>query len=332
VGNPLNLFDRAVVRLINDRRDLPLVRLVLSASVVLPAAVYLYLPGRFTWWLAGGYVAIWALVFLDRVILMLHATSHTPLFARPVGWMNAYIPWVLGPFYGQTPDTYFIHHVEMHHVEENLGGDLSSTLRYRRDSRAHWLLYFARFLAQSVVLLPVYHLKKGNRRLALRFLIGELGFWIAVCALFSVNARATAVVFVVPVLFVRALMMAGNWAQHAFVDPEEPANPFRSSITCIDCRYNRRCFNDGYHIAHHGDPRRHWTELPAAFETHRELYGRHDAIVFRGIDFLTVWLCLMFGRWGRLARAFVRLPGAPERSQDEIIALLKARVQPIRAG
>jgi len=162
--------------------------------------------------------------------------------------------------------------------------------------------------------------------------VGELAFWRVVAGLAVLNFEATVVVFLVPVLAIRALMMAGNWAQHAFIDPGDPANDYRNSITCItciNCRYNRRCFNDGYHIVHHLRPTQHWTELPADFETRREVYGKNDAVVLDEIDFFTVWLALMLRRWNTLARAFVRLPGAPPRSDDQVVAFLKERVQPV---
>jgi sterol desaturase/sphingolipid hydroxylase (fatty acid hydroxylase superfamily) len=315
--------------LLNDPRDRPLVRVIVSASVILPAAVYLYLPGQFRWWLAIPYWLVWAFVFLDRVTLMLHCTSHRTLFSRRVRWLNAYVPWILGPFYGQTPNTYFSHHVAMHHVEDNLLDDLSSTMRYRRDSVFHWLCYFGRFLLFTGVLLPVYLYRNGRYGLAWRSIVGELGFWMVVAGLALLHLEATLVVFIVPVLVVRVLMMAGNWAQHAFVDPDDPANDYRNSVTCINCRYNARCFNDGYHIIHHLQPRKHWTELPGEFESRRAMYGTQDAVVFDGIDFFTVWLHLMLGRRRALARAFVRLPGAPARSDDEVIAFLAHRLQPI---
>jgi fatty acid desaturase len=319
----------AVVRLVNDPRDLPLVRLMLSASLIIPAALYLYWPGRFSWWLAPAYWLVWAFVFLDRVTLMLHCTSHRPLFRPRVGWLNAYVPWILGPFYGQTPNTYFAHHIAMHHVEDNLAEDLSSTMPYRRERFLDWLRYFARFFFLTIVLLPAYLYRKGRPRLAWRAAAGEVGFWVVVAGLASWNLEATIAVFVVPVVAVRALMMAGNWGQHAFIDPRDPANDYRNSITCINCRYNARCFNDGYHIVHHLRPGQHWTELPAEFETRREVYGQQDAVVFEGIDFFTVWLYLMLHRWDALARAFVRLPGAPARSAEQVLALLKERLQPI---
>jgi fatty acid desaturase len=145
-------------------------------------------------------------------------------------------------------------------------------------------------------------------------------------ALLWLDWRATLVVLLLPLLSVRILMMIGNWGQHAFVCQEQPENPYRNSITCINTRYNRRCFNDGYHIHHHVHARCHWSDYPAEFEANREEYGRHDAIVFDGVDFFQVWVLLMLGRWATLARRFVQLPGAPERSQVEIIDFLKSRV------
>jgi fatty acid desaturase len=320
---------RHVSGFLNDPRDLPLVRVMLSASLIVPAALYLYWRGSVAWWLALVYWLVWALIFLDRVTLMLHCTSHRTLFSRRVHWLNGYVPWILGPFYGQTPNTYFAHHIAMHHVEDNLPEDLSSTMRYRRDSFADWLRYFARFFFLTIVLLPIYLYRKGRRGLAWRAVSGEVGFWCVVAGLACWNLAATVVVFLVPVLAVRALMMAGNWGQHAFIDPREPSNDYRNSVTCINCRYNTRCFNDGYHIVHHLRPAQHWTELPAEFEARREAYGKHDAIVFDGIDFFTVWLYLMLGRREALAKAFVRLPGAPARSDAQVVAFLNERLQPI---
>jgi fatty acid desaturase len=124
------------------------------------------------------------------------------------------------------------------------------------------------------------------------------------------------------------MMMAGNWAQHAFLCPEQPGNPLRASITCVGTRYNRRCFNDGYHAVHHVVPRCHWTEHPAEFERNVADYVRNDSVVFEGLDFFQVWLLLMAGNWSRLARAFVRLPGAPRRTDAEVVAFLRSRVRP----
>lgn len=325
-------LDRRLASLINDPRDLPFVYLMIQCGLVALVGLGLFaLPGAWVWYAAPLYWALWAFGVLDRFILMLHCTSHRTLFTRDHAWMNQLIPWAIGPFFGETPETYFAHHMGMHHPENNLPDDLSSTMRYRRDSAVHWLRYYLDFLLLGLPRLANYHLRHGNRKLLVRTVVGELSFYALAGAAALVNWRASLVVLVIPVVVVRTLMMAGNWAQHAFVDAAEPANAYKNSLTCINSRYNRRCFNDGYHIHHHVKARAHWTELPREFADNLETYGREDAVVFEGVDFFMVWAFLMLGRWQTLARHFVRLPGAPARDEAEVIAFLKKRVAPIAA-
>lgn len=136
------------------------------------------------------------------------------------------------------------------------------------------------------------------------------------------------VVFLAPYVIVRLAIMAGNWGQHAFVDADDPANPFKNATTVINCRYNRRCFNDGYHVGHHIKPTRHWTEMPQDFEDNQEQYAKEGALVFSGIDFLMVWALLMFKCYDVLARHYVQL-GETQLTTGEIISLMKTRIRPI---
>lgn len=324
-----NAFARWALGYIIDPRDLPFVTLIASASVVLcPAAAYLFVPGQFRWWLGLAYFAVLMLVFIDRYTLMLHNTSHRPLFKPEYRWLNHYVPAILGPFCGQSPYTYFGHHLGMHHPENNLREDLSSTMRYQRDRLDHWLRYFLRFFFLGAIELPMYLWRKKRDKLARRTLAGELGFMLCVAGLCWVNWQATLTVFVAPFVAMRFLMMAGNWGQHAFVDRERPGNPHVNSITCINTRYNRRCFNDGYHIGHHVKANRHWTEMPGDFIGTIDTYRSEGAIVFEGIDFFQVWLLLMLRRYDALARRYVHLGGEPK-SREQIIALFKERLRAI---
>jgi fatty acid desaturase len=326
-------LDRAFGGFLNDPRDAPFVRLMASATlVVLPFAALLYVPGVFRWWLGLIYLAVNFAVFLDRFILMLHNTSHRALFKPRWRWFNSYIPWVLGPFFGETPETYFAHHVGMHHPENNLSADLSSTMEFQRDRASDFARYYGRFMFRGLADLARYLETKNRARLRTRMLSGE-GLYLAIAlGLMFVNWRATLVVFVVPVIVVRFLMMAGNWGQHAFVDAGAPESAFKNSITVLAERYNRRCFNDGYHIGHHVKANRHWTEMPGDFESNRELYAREGAIVFQGIDFFGVWGLLMLQRYRSLARHYVALEGATPLSEDEIVVLLRARTQAFAKG
>lgn len=319
---------RLALKYIKDERDLPFAWLSLGiVGVLLPFAALLYWPGVFTWWLGGAYLAVNFTLFFDRFILMLHNTSHRPLFKRAYRRWNKAVPWVFGPLFGQTPETYFTHHIGMHHAEENLANDLSTTMPFRRDSFRDFLIYWSRFFFAGIFDLAAYHYRRGRTKLFRMTLIGELSWYAAVVALMLINWQATLTVFVVPFVAARFLMMAGNWSQHAFIDPVDPANPYKSSIVCINCRYNERCFNDGYHIGHHEKATRHWTEMPADFEAKRARYVAEDAVVFEGTDYFAIWLWLMLKRYDKLADHFLELRDEP-RSRQEIIAMLKERVQP----
>ena len=319
------------VSLLNDPRDVVFLKTSAFNSLAMVIGVSLFFVTKLPWWAGPAYWLMLILVFIPQFTLMLHCVVHRPLFKKQNHWMLLYITWVMAPFHGQTPETYFVHHIGMHHVEGNLSDDLSSTMKYQRDNLFHWLRYNTRFMLLGLIELFLYHRRKNNTKLIRRMLVGELTWYAAVAALCFVNWQATLIVFVVPMIIMRTLMMAGNWGQHAFIDQDAPDNDFKSSITCINTVYNRRCFNDGYHIIHHLKSAMHYTEMMLEFDKNREHYGEQDAIVFDGLDFFSVWLLLMLRQHAMLARRIVQLPGAPERTQEERVAFLKTRLKPFPA-
>lgn len=322
-------LDRFFLNYIRDPRDLPFIYLSLKQSaVVFPFAVLLFWPGMFRWWLALIYLVYVLGLNLGPFILMLHNTSHRTLFKRQYKLLNHYVPWVLGPFFGETPDTYYVHHIMMHHAENNLDRDLSSTMRYQRDSFFGFMHYFLKFFFVGLWELAIYQWRRRNHHFLRRMIAGELGFYILAIGLSIYNWRAALVVFVIPFVVARFGMMAGNWGQHAFIDATDPGNSYRNTITCINSGYNKTCFNDGYHIGHHVRPTRHWTDMPADFERSIPKYREENCIIFTGLDFFLVWGLLMIKNYNTLANRFVDFQDPP-RSKDEIIALLKSRTQRI---
>lgn len=320
-----SFFERFCLRFINDVRDVPFIKLsALLTATVVANGVGLFVF-HFSWWRAALQIAL-VLWFVGPYILMLHNTSHRKFFKTKYAFFNHYIPWVLGPFFGESPDTYFAHHIGMHHPENNLEEDLSTTLPYVRDSVWGFTQYFCRFFFGVLIELPQYFIRKKRISLAWKGVVGELLFFAMVAGLCFLDWKSTVGVFVVPYLFARFGMMAGNWGQHAFVAKEAPECCYRNSITCINSAYNRRCFNDGYHIGHHVKQTRHWTEMPKDFTDNIAVYAEKKAIVFEGIDFFMVWLFLMLKRYDILARKMVDLGGEPM-THEERITLMRSRTQ-----
>lgn len=153
--------------------------------------------------------------------------------------------------------------------------DLSSTMKYRRDSFLGFLHYYLSFAVFGIITLSWYFIKKKRWPFLRKAIIGELSWYAVVGGLFYLNAEVTLFVFIIPWILTRFLLMAGNWTQHAFVDTTDPANPYLNSITFIDSPYNKRCFNDGYHIGHHVNMNRHWLDMPIDFMDNLENLSRN---------------------------------------------------------
>ncbi|ATL46082.1 fatty acid desaturase [Chitinophaga caeni] len=335
VYNPkaeLTALDRFLLQFIKDKRDLPFLYLTIKISLTLPVlAILLYMPFLNGWlWFAVAvlYQYFNNIVFKGPFGLMLHCTSHRAFFKKKYRLMNHYLPWFIGPFFGQTPETYYSHHIGMHHPENNLEEDESSTMSYQRDSLRGFGLYLARFFFMGVYHLCLYFARKNRKKLLIRSVRGELLYILMCVGLSFVNFWATFVVFILPFVISRIIMMVGNWAQHAFVCKHDPGNPYKNSITCINTKYNHKCWNDGYHISHHLKPSMHWTDHPVYFKETLHEYIDNEAIVFDGIHFLHVFAYLVSKRYDLLAKHFVNI-GDRYASEDEVIELLKFRTRRI---
>jgi len=156
--------------------------------------------------------------------------------------------------------------------------------------------------------------------------ISEVGFMIIAPALCFINLKATLVVFIIPFLFARLVMMLGNWAQHAFVDAIEPDNDFASNIICLNTKYNHKCWNDGYHAVHHIRPGAHYTEIPLIFKQMIPDFEKNKTFVFEKIHYLHIFFYLMFKRYDKLADNMVSINGNFLDNNDAI-SLLKNRTR-----
>ncbi len=321
-------FDQFWLKLIRDERDLPFISLTLRITfIMLPLGILLYLPfitGWLWWLIAAAYFYYNNFAYKGPFGLMLHCTSHRPWFKSKYKWMNLYLPWVIGPFFGQTPETYFSHHLGMHHPENNLEDDISSTMFYQRDSLKDFLKYYLEFLFLGIITTVQYFQKRHRTKLRNKVIRGEFTFFLFTGLLCLISWQATLMVFWLPFMLSRLIMMAGNWAQHAFVDYDEPQNCYKNSVTCINTKYNHKCWNDGYHISHHIKPALHWTDHPKHLRENLSEYAENKALVFDGLDFLGIWWNLMAGKYDVLSSHVVNINGMLE-SDQEAIALLKQR-------
>lgn len=299
--------------------------ILLYLGTSLPSAIYLY--HRFCY-LHGMCHWIMQLYYCGSFTLMLHNHIHNRgLLAKKYAWFDHVWPYVLEPLMGHTWDSYYYHHVKHHHVENNGPEDLSSTLRYQRDSLCHLLLYVGRFLAFIWIELPMYFVRKGKYRLASKAALSELLNYAFIYFMAQRNFPATLFVLVIPLVQMRVALMVGNFGQHALVDANDPASDLCSSITLIDVPSNRYCFNDGWHTSHHLNPLRHWRDHPRAFLASKPAYSSGQALVFQHIDYLMMTYRLMRKDYDYLAGCLVPIGDQMGMSKKELADMLRKKTR-----
>ena len=319
------------MRGLRDTRDLAFVRLTLRASaVLLPGAATLFLiPEPMAWMLAPLYWWMLYAVLGGPVLLMVHALEHRATFTGRYRWLQIWICNGLPLIYGLSPFSYRPHHLVMHHSEENRSADLSSTLAYRRDSAVDFLRYWLRFLLMGNIDLARYLQARDRSRDLRYFAAGELAQFGVILLTLRFAPAAACVVLLLPYVLTRFFLMAGNWAQHAFVDVEALDDGVRNATILVNASHNHRCFNDGYHALHHHRPGLHWAEMSASFRTGWRDYAARGVIVFSGIaNQQVVWWRLMRKDYDFLADHMLDMGVLPADKAGRV-AMLQARV---RAG
>jgi len=316
-----------------DPRDVVMVSLTANICIFLPlchALLFCY-PSRK---LGIAIVAFLSGVVLKRYVLMLHYSQHRRLFKHDI--FRHFFPTVLAPFFGIPPGFYWLHHVVMHHIENNIFPfDLSSTETYRRDNFIHWLHYFGKYWC-CMILLPYYAMKNGRFRTAVNSLLSLVLYTSLLFLAYQRWPLYTTYGWIIPLFVTGAALMFGNFSQHIFVDPvvAELSNKktleFNCALTyqCMNHPDNLATFNDGYHVTHHFNSRCHWTDMAIHFFKNIDKYVAAGGICFQDAHFFDIGIYVMTGQWGALAKRYIHF-GPDKMSDEEVIAKLKGRLVPI---
>ncbi|KAI7668558.1 acylamide-delta3(E)-desaturase [Hortaea werneckii] len=325
VVQPYSRFAQGVVRHPTD--VVFLTHLLLYSSTILPSAIYLLWPGHFSW-THGILHTVFTMWCAGPFTLMLHNHIHNNgILNSSWAWLDKTFPYVLEPLMGHTWDSYYYHHVKHHHVEGNGPGDLSSTIRYQRDDIGHFLHYVGRFMFFIWLELPLYFIQRKKYNLGVRAFLSEISSYAFMYGMWRWNPKPATFVFLLPFFLLRIGLMVGNWGQHALVDEVEPDSDYRSSITLIDVPSNRYSFNDGYHTAHHLNPRRHWREHPTHFLQSKTTYAGNGALVFTNIDYIMLTITLLRKDYMYLADRLVPIGDQIGMSKVEIANMLKTKTR-----
>ena len=308
--------------LIKDKRDLPMLHMLWNCvCITVPGAALVYVLSHC---LVGAlFCAVNMWLFQERFILGQHYFMHRGMFKSKA--LDTVVMVLLSPFFGLPSGLYHTHHCIMHHCENNRSGwDLSSTEPFQRDNALHFVYYWMRFALMIWIELPAYAWRRKRYALSMRLWFCEFLYFTLIGKLFEWNPTATFWVFLFPVMTNSALLMYGNWCQHMFIDPDNPRSNYGLAYNVIEHPCNQRSFNDGYHIEHHLNSRKHWSKLPRSYEENLQAYKENDAIVFKGLDFFQVGFLVFTRQYDVLEAHLVNFNGHPN-----VERFLRRRLAPI---
>ncbi|MGB0918009.1 MAG: fatty acid desaturase [Flavobacteriales bacterium] len=268
--------------------------------------------------------------FFSKVATMIHKEGHMPkgVFKKPLSMFNNFHGHVLSLLYGHVPQGYPMGHMRIHHKHDNAADDVTSTIFYDRSHAARFLIYLFEFaLFWTGISVANYHYKKGKMKEFRKMVGGMLVFYGFMAVVMSINFWFGFAYLLIPHMSCIFLLAAINYTWHAWTDPSEPKNIYKNSITVLEGQYN--VYNEDYHVEHHKRPQTHWRDYPVNYEKHLEEYKKNRAVIFQDTQAFELFFYILFNDFDKMADKFVDLN--EDMSREDIIALLKHRLQPAAA-
>jgi fatty acid desaturase len=321
------LLDRLGQEVLQDSRDAPALRLMVSLSLsAIPIFLIQLVLGKPRLLLVVAfYISLYGLRFqrFVRMFSAKHLEAHRRqgYFSEKYDWVfGRYVEFFLGYLYGNVPELDRTVHVRLHHRENGGFDDTADSRSYDRTSRLDFLRYLSDNIWTVLGVAPYAYFKaRGEEENARRLLWGMARYYAYFAAVIIYDWRIGIMFVLVPLLCMNFISAIIAWVQHAFYDAEQPEDYFAHTVTVLD---ELNFMNEGYHLCHHHRAGLHWTEMPVHLERIRERMRESGSLVFRDLDFLELFFELtLLRRMNVLAEKLV--PWEPMNHEQRLALLAK---------
>lgn len=262
---------------------------VANSVAIIPLTVLVLIPSTLNYFVVLAYfVALLIAQFPHELID--HVNLHTRVFnpkagtpERPKRILKAlqfYFEYPHQLMLARTPEYHRIQHVYVHHVEDNGLLDSQTTAPYDRTS----FLDFSRHaFIQGLDMVSGYkvyaYLKLKGKKRQLRELVRGFAVWYAfliVVALF--NPLAAALIWVSRFVGGNMLSLVAFW-QHGLVDDHDITDVHGNSVNFLGADHGN--LGSDYHVEHHLQPGRHWSNYYSVFTKQTESETGHRAVLMQ---------------------------------------------------
>lgn len=327
-------------KLLRDPRNSPFLPHMLWLCTWIPA-LFLYAAYRHTTY---GFEWIFFFIyhflrigprfrFFAHLHVLVHREGHEVqgLF-KPEYWYLNYWPmqWLVGPFFGQVPNSYGVAHNKIHHRYDNGLDDVHTNLDLDRTKFSSYVIFVPRFLMYWAGFSPlVYFINNEEyvlaRKMAKGMLYHTLLFAVVAYWNFTFAIAYLAFPFFEAVIFFSGI--AYLW--HCWVDPKDPYNPYVTSVTIVDGHDN--IWNEDYHVIHHDNISVHWSLAKEFYEEHKAEYAANGATIFQDTEEGRMLFFMLTGNWDELAKSYVDLNGKMTHEDKKKLLIERASfvIQPV---
>jgi fatty acid desaturase len=244
-----------------------------SLACVALTAITLALPHA--WRPAGMLALLWIgcsafLCFISSIVN--HNHMHCEIFRARL--MNRLLNLILSLVRGHTASDIIVPHNLNHHAQTSTPRDW---IRPELAGAGLGWVRLARYVVSASANMQIQRRRDRAPRLEKRrqsSLVMERASLAVVILLASWHDWEVFLLFnVLPWMLGLALLVGANLLQHEGCEPDAP---FGGSRNFTGQAGNWLLFNNGFHTAHHLDPGRHWSQLPALHSSIRVKLPRED--------------------------------------------------------
>ena len=321
-------------RVLRDPRDAPFVPHMLWLSLYIPSlfafTAYQHSINGFSWTMFFLYHFLRIgprFRFFAHLHVLVHREGHDHQgvfrgFFRVFNYWP--MQWLVGPFFGQVPNSYGIAHNKIHHRYDNGLDDVHTNLDLDRSQFTSFIIYVPRFFLYWIGVSPLAHfILRKEWRLARKMFLGMLYHTALFTTFFLWNPTFAIAYLGFPIMEAVIFFAGISYMWHCFVDENDPYNPYVSSVTILKGQDN--IWNEDFHVVHHDALSVHWSLAPKHFEEHRDMYAKYHATIFEDTEEGALLFWMLSGNWDELAKHFVDLNGKMTVEEKKQLLLARAR-------